>query len=458
MKKIILFIGLICFYNFSHASHIYGGQISLKDLGSSSYEVEIQLWVDTLAPVSNTIQYDYYSSTANVGTAFLSNTINLGNGIVELVYMDTAGINFIANQLIVSYSNCCRNAAITNVVNPSSADFFIQTTLNFSGGANTSPKMMNPPKFYHGVGDTLNHNPMAVEPDGDSLVYSLITPWGAATVPLTMTTNPYPSAPASAFSIDASIGNIFWIPSSTGVYSYAVQVDEYRNGNLISTSIRDALIHICTGCKTQMSSDFSFDKSSWTYVNGYPSWDLYETIPFTLTVLGSVSSANNNILELNFLTQADMFSPSPAFAAAQVGSQVGGTFMWTPAVGQARSNPYAGVLVGREINYANQMQTKEQSVLLNVMEKPSSIADPDIQILNLYPNPVGDRLFLQTVNLPGMAEMKILAMDGRMVYRTILQKGSNGVILETRSLPNGMYIVQMQMPTGIISKRFQVIH
>lgn len=461
MKKFILLTTTLLAVLCAHASHEYGGQINLKYISASSYEVKLILWVDSTS--INTPSVSYYSvlgtSAATLQTAALVSTTNFGNGIVERTYKDTLQTNFLQGNATVYYQACCRNM-LDNVVNANLSDVYFETSVNPAPSQiNSSPDFLNAPQFFEGIGDTLLHNPLAADLDGDSLVYSLISPLGSGGTPMVMTANPYPtSSTPGSFSINTSVGDIFWIPSTGGAYGYAVRVDEYRNGIHIGHSIRDARVNICQGCKTAMASDFEFDKTNWNYANNFPSWDVYETVPFTYTFAGSVSGSNTNSISLNVISQADILVNAPSSASTQNMNLVNALFSWTPDLGMAKATPYVTVLIGKETDYANTVRTKEQSILLQVLPKPNNLLDASNQIsLILYPNPVKDKLFISTQGVTTKGQLHILSLDGKRLQTIPLSVGTNLAELSIAALQNGIYFIQVEIGSEVLYKKLQVL-
>ncbi len=68
----------------------------------------------------------------------------------------------------------------------------------------------------------------------------------------------------------------------------------------------------------------------------------------------------------------------------------------------------------------------------------------------LYPNPVTKDIFRITAEDPeqGVHMMKLIDMNGRVIKTTILQDVSGGAEIDVRSLPNGMYLMQLLRPSG----------
>ena len=451
MKKMLLIV-LSCMPLISLASNEKGGQISAKDLGSSSFEISIKLWVDSMGPVPNTLIYQKQSGgVTQPDTALLISNTSIGNGIQEILYKDTVMLNALSTYKFV-YSQCCRNAAISNVTNPSMESFCISTSINNNTSiTNSTPEFMNTPDFFSSPNDTLVHNPLAVDPDGDSLVFAWVNPLGAGTNPLPMSFIPYPSS-GMPFTIDAITGEINWIPANTGRFVYAVQVDEYRNGTLLSTSMRDAVVDICVGCKTTMSTTFQYyNTNTWPVIGGYYTFQAYPWTAFNYTFVGGLSTPNSSTLDMKVVGDAS-FMPNGAtsntatFTATQTGNTISGNYSWTPTPAQVRPRPYLNVIVAKETNPANQNSQKEKTFLVKVNANPTSTSSLNQDDnFRLFPNPVTGYFNVEIDNRNSdFHSLDIINITGQIIYTKKLQSQSmEAMTVETTNWPTGQYVVKL---------------
>ena len=116
-------------------------------------------------------------------------------------------------------------------------------------GSNSSPVLFNPPIDYANVQDTFLHNPNAYDADGDSLVFSLISPLQAPGLNVPAYVNPDQIIPGAnnSFTINPRTGELLWAtPQQVGIYNIAILVEEYRNFDGVAvkmgTVIRDMQI------------------------------------------------------------------------------------------------------------------------------------------------------------------------------------------------------------------------
>ncbi|MCZ6900126.1 MAG: gliding motility-associated C-terminal domain-containing protein, partial [Bacteroidetes bacterium] len=160
----------------------------------------------------------------------------------------------------VVWERCCRNVNITNV---NSTGFNVGQTfiLDFppvvdeSGDpfVNSSPILFPPLRDYGCTGDFYYVDFSGEDPDGDEIVYSLVTPLNSSSTQAVPVPTP-PSHPEvtwqPGFSEDNMIpgnpalsisekGLITVTPEAIGLYLFAVRVEEFRDGEKIGEVRRD---------------------------------------------------------------------------------------------------------------------------------------------------------------------------------------------------------------------------
>lgn len=146
-----------------------------------------------------------------------------------------------------------RSQGVVNIPNSGNTGFYIQALIiiNALSATNSSPVFTNTPT---GLADNVNcfyHNPGAVDADGDSLTYQLISCIGSAGSQVLNYT--YPSGGASGyFYMNTLTGLLSWcVPQSIGKYNVAFEVIEWRkSGNTlikIGSVMRDMEIIVNPG-------------------------------------------------------------------------------------------------------------------------------------------------------------------------------------------------------------------
>ncbi len=291
------------------ASHIVGGELTYAYLGNNQYKFTLHLYRDCTA--STTFQSPwtiyFYKTTgytdANLGTAAspvslsLTNTYGGTSGtqvaayyyspcltypsglcVAEAIFTGTVALPPIAGGYTVIYQNAARNSGILNFATNTGGG-------GGGGGAGSTYKCILP-----GIGNSADSSPVftqlpptaicqnqpfsfpcgATDGDGDSLSYSLYTPFNgtnagpAGYAPLTWNspyslTNYIGGTPALA--VDAKTGILTCNPPTVGRFVVGIRVDEYRNGNYIGSVYRDFQFNV-TACNTVVTATVPTNHSS----------------------------------------------------------------------------------------------------------------------------------------------------------------------------------------------------
>ncbi len=289
--KIILHIAFIfCIFN-ANASHIVGGEIYYDYLGNNNYRFYISVYRDCYStgasfdsPLSlgvfnggtliQNVQVPYTGSQ-NVPVVFNNPCVTPPNDICTEHTLYTTIINLppSVNGYTISYQRCCRGPNITNLVNPDDTGFTLTCVvppMANSNHINSSPRFNDYPPLLLCNNDDLIFDHSAVDPDGDQLVYSLVTPFagasGGAPQPSPPPAPPYynvlwngtnsatsPLGPGSSISIDPTTGVLTASPNFTGLYVVGIQVEEIRNGVVINRTLRDFIFKVFS-CNISMEA------------------------------------------------------------------------------------------------------------------------------------------------------------------------------------------------------------
>jgi gliding motility-associated-like protein len=279
MKKIILFIAAIfMMVSFSKASHIVGGDITVKWVGPSQNDFQIQVTLfrscqsgSAAMPSDVTVGlYDlstYVSMNSFSGfTRVVTPNLPFGDAcftptglcVDQGIFTKNVTIANNTNGYFLSYDICCRNSGITNLASPTSDGMTFYCEIPDPGNTNTlnnsNPTWgIYPLDAYLCVNSPKMFQFAVTDVDGDSLVYSLVEPLDDNTG-----TNPPPAFPynpigwaagygltnmvggASPMVINQNTGMITAAPGLIGTYVFGVRVEEFRNGVKIGETRRDA--------------------------------------------------------------------------------------------------------------------------------------------------------------------------------------------------------------------------
>ncbi|MFN8298744.1 MAG: gliding motility-associated C-terminal domain-containing protein [Chitinophagales bacterium] len=354
MLPVLLFAAGLFSFNQASASHIMGSDISYRCLGGNTYEVSVTIYRDCsgiAVPTSIPVEVSSSCGTQTV-TCPLDNSLS-GQEVSQLcptavstcqggslpgvevyVYVGQVTIQPNCGLYTFSYSDCCRNPD-NNLVNPTSAGFSVTATLNSNlVNCDNAPAFTSLPVPYFCLGQQVNYSHGAIDDDGDSLVYTLIPPVDDFGAPVAYTggysaTNPLPTS--GGFNFDAQTGQMTFVSTQQGVYVVDVLVQEYRNGVLIGSTMRDIQIVIinCTNNSPSVANCLNTNNSNGGVVVDCNSLGVCpgQTVTFTIPAYdpdGQPLTVTSNIA--NAIPGATLTT-----------QQVGGpdslllTFTWTPS-------------------------------------------------------------------------------------------------------------------------------
>jgi len=317
---LVLFVLLGGAYS-ARAGHIVGGEMTYECLGGGDYEFTLRLYRDCLC-TGCAMNFDdpapiaIYRCNGNDCRVLSQNTpyaaffvpLQFDREVEEPDYpclippnvcvreglyrwrLSDFGVSLPAGNVSyhVVYQRCCRNVTINNLLFPSEsgATWTVEITPRSQDECNSSPVFRDFPPIVICEGQPLEYDHGAVDPDGDSLVYSFCSPLlggGPVTVEPEFTfcggAGPTPPCPPPfdpvAFAgptytagqpmtgnpplvIDPNTGLITGTPNLIGQFVVGVCVEEYRNGQFIGRIFRDFQFNVARCDPTvfaQVSSD-----------------------------------------------------------------------------------------------------------------------------------------------------------------------------------------------------------
>lgn len=258
---------------------------------------------------------------------------------------------------ILKWERCCRNDQV-NLPNEGGRPKYGQTYIGYIPPTyivNSSPYFSEIPVPFMCLNDTTEIRNYAIDPDGDSLVYSFIKPYTGAS---NDDPNNYPDQTcksnfslsnirynigfnetnpfgASGYAtIDSKNGLTTFMSKREGNFAVAVQVKEYRKGVLLSTSILDLQILVFK-CDPNAKPKFTQFKESHEIEAGQELCFIYsgaDSDPgdrITIKAIGDI------------FTGANGFKGTRATFAERSGTNtVGSQFCWNTDCDHAREEPY----------------------------------------------------------------------------------------------------------------------
>ena len=379
LKKLLLLLLLLLPLH-NYGTHLLGGEITYKHISynsvtnSNTYRVQVNMYRDCQygqALLDNSIDIGFYEKVS--GSKALSFTLTLSTPDSSFVdpfagkdysncktlpkacmqwgkYEGDIDLPASSYGYLMLYERCCRKSSIVNV-----QDSQGQSYTNFippNNIVNSSPYFTDPPAPFLGVNDTASYFNNAIDPDGDSLVYSLAYPYtgGTAASPIPSPGSTYikpgnilyqggysfkkPFGSKGMAIIDPVTGLTTIYANKTGNYVIAIDVSEYRNGVLISTTRRDVMLYI--------TSVLSSVKIIPVSTGGFTTADSFavhagDQIQFKLKFTGGDT--------LSYTASGEPLDPTrkPSHASmidTTMPKAVNTTFVWQTSCSDMRTQPY----------------------------------------------------------------------------------------------------------------------
>lgn len=278
MKKLLLTLVIIfAGITSSYATHLMGAEITYTHVGGNDYEVTLVVYRDcsgvNLSFTSANVTFESatcnqnfslplpFLDTNDVSQVCPGQTTTCNGGTVpgtqQFIYRDIVTLTP-CSDWIMHWNSGNRNPAITNLVNPNSTNLYIQNTLNNVVGAfNNSPQFFNIPTPYLCVNQLAIYSHAASDADGDSLYYSFSNPLTTPGPPGTAI--PFmggysllqPMITSSGMNLNQQTGEMCFTPSQTQISVVSVIIEEFRNGVLIGTQIREMQVIVDNTCTNQ---------------------------------------------------------------------------------------------------------------------------------------------------------------------------------------------------------------
>ena len=305
MKKILISLLCILFSFNSFSSHLMGGEITWECLKSGpdigKYIFTMKVYRDcsgiTVSTTTQIIQVWNHPSVTGIDVDFLlqqdvspiCDPISSGNPQLNCASSDPGSVEeYIFQSLPVSlpgvppiegwqftWDNCCRNAAITNILNPSSAGFTLRASMypfvDPSTGIPTpadpcfdsSPEFKEQPKTILCTGFPFSYSHNAFDEELDELVYS----WGEPLDDFLSTYNPPVDPPILTFNapytissplpgnptLDPTTGEVSYNANISGNFVTCIKVQAWKCDQLVAEIYREVQV-VLISCPTMPGS------------------------------------------------------------------------------------------------------------------------------------------------------------------------------------------------------------
>lgn len=284
----------------ANASHLVGGDISVKWISGNNFEITVNVYRDcknanTGAYLDRPIVVGIYDLVSNniyraIQIPLIDSAILvMGDGCNHIsqdqicvqhgIYRTTATIDSNSNGYYISWLRCCRNGIIDNIADPGETGMVLYTEIPDPSLLNSTPTFGSYPNAYMCVAQENTKNFSATDPDNDSLVYSLVTalhgygytifisapsPPSPALYPDITWENPYSASDMIGgipiISINSLTGILTANPSANDngkVFVFVVRVEEYnRSTKQKLGEIRRDMQYVMLPCNVNLSPEF----------------------------------------------------------------------------------------------------------------------------------------------------------------------------------------------------------
>jgi gliding motility-associated-like protein len=288
---VIVMLLLLVTANRARASHIYGGDLLYTHVAGDQYKISLTIYGDCSGPTSARLPVSsptifIYQGTNLVQTLKCLENISLREnvspvcaalkektvcddrsstlpGAKRFVYTALVTLPPAADWKIIfegtlddsnpqSIHQAGRSDNITNINAVGGQIIYFEALLNNNNGHNSSPQYTSLPTPYYCINIPQQYNLGAVDNDKDSMAFTLIPallPNGATVQYLTpySATTPLASVPGS-FSYNNTSGQLNFTPNITQRSLVVIRVDEYRNGMLVGSSMREMTFVVLPDC------------------------------------------------------------------------------------------------------------------------------------------------------------------------------------------------------------------
>jgi gliding motility-associated-like protein len=362
---------LLGFGKKTEASHALGGELTYECLGNDQYRVRLAFFRDCDGSVDVEDLDNEITITSSCGNAI---TLNLqlqsppdygapfntyladyeipiyceasscdpnapsgaSSGIQEIVFEGTVTLPP-CSDYVFSYAENARSASIVTISTPGTEDVYVEAFLNsVDAPCNSSPQFDLPARGIICVNQENVMIHTATDFDGDSLVYSLYAPLTGPGTPVNyLGVYTFASPVQNNYLTLNTEGEITVFPTEQTITLLGVKVDEYRNGILIGSVMRDMQLSVVQNCPQFASGNFESDTIPGFDVSSEIEICTDDLISFDILLSDTVPGLTYSMTVGNL---ADF--PGATFTTepdTNNGNSVVGHFEWTPDLNNINS-------------------------------------------------------------------------------------------------------------------------
>ncbi len=346
----------------------------------------------------------FFTPSLPPGCAISTNICAWEAKYVQIVDLPTSINGNFANGYHIYYDVCCRNNNIINLDNPGSTGSAFYAFIPNPLLVNNSPIFSDTPLPFICVNDTTPLLNTAFDPDGDLLIFSFEEPYrgyssaggGIGPQPVYSTDiNPLtwpipqvtwaagytavqPFSSAGYSTINGFTGASNYMSALQGPFVVAVEIKEYRNGNLIGITRRDIQFQVVQ-CQTNpnpvLTNSGPVGDTLGSGITNYVI-DAGDTLCFDILF----DDSNNDDITLSsngIIFDASITAPEATINTPQTGTgSAEATFCWETGCDQGRPQPYLFTVNAADDGCLPQTGAEAYAILINEFTGPTSINGP----------------------------------------------------------------------------------
>jgi hypothetical protein len=471
LTLIFFFIFLSGFQQKASATHAVGAELRYESLGGNSYRFFFKFYRDCVgiavanqynfmgsSSCGNSINFvvnlDSIAEVSHVCSTAVSNCINFNSpfmGIEEYFFHGDVTLPFVCTDWTFGLAPaiCNRNAAITNLNNPSTFCLYVNARLdNVNFATNNSPAFLERPVFFLCANQVQYVQNYGYDIDGDSVVFQMITPHSDAvsdvqyvaglsgTQPVT-----YTSA-ADSTQFNTATGSIRFNANFNQITVIAVEVSEYRNGMIVGTMERDIQV-IFENCTNWPPAS--------TGINGTGVFEAHICADSSLNFQIFTSDFNNDSTTISAVNNI----PGSVFITNQGSLFQTGYFGWQPpGISSASPVPYTFSItvtdnscpVTASNGYLFQIYVDSCYAVTGI----PAVERPAEEFTAFYSSAMQAIRFQHKMLTEQSATLTLYDLTGRKIRSTFVDKAkAAGGEIEANGIARGIYILRLQSVNGV---------
>ncbi len=303
LRMVLIMFGLLMLFNQeANATHIVGGNLTYRCLGNNQYEIRLSLRRDCLlgapdAQFDDPASIGFFDAKTNARLIFagfggqllmnfnaddtLNETYVSDCGVIgtpvcvhQTTYVDTLFLPFWANGYKMVYQRCCRNGSVTNIIDPINTGMTLVAEMSSAAQTvcKSSPQLLAYPPIYICVNKEIDFLPEYLDADGDSVGFSLATPFAGGDI-INNRPQPPPIPPydlinwrppyglanimgGDPLKIDPITGRVTGKPNTIGQFVLTIIITSYRNGVALTHTRVDFQYNV-RDCRPVAIAEFS---------------------------------------------------------------------------------------------------------------------------------------------------------------------------------------------------------